>query len=68
MRHRLFQLMACLGLLIVPFLSAAEQHPEEFVGTVTSHVTIHYLLFTPEGYKEAAGFEWRSRDSGKPRA
>jgi hypothetical protein len=44
-----------LFLLIGPYFSHAEQHPGEFAASVTSHVNMRYLLFTPEGYEKADG-------------
>jgi hypothetical protein len=60
MCERFFAKTICLFLLICPYFSQAEQHPGEFAASITSHVQIQYLLFTPEGYKKAEGKVWPS--------
>src|SRR5258707_10429092 len=58
MCDRFFAMMICLFLLADPDWLQAEQHSAEFVGTVTSHVQMRYLLFTPKAYENAGGKKW----------
>src|SRR5260221_3001378 len=58
MCDRFFAMMICLFLLAAPDWLQAEQHSAEFVGTVTSHVQMRYLLFTPKAYENAGGKKW----------
>jgi hypothetical protein len=52
MCDRFFARTICLFLLIGPYFSQAGQHPGEFAASITSHVQMQYLLFTPEGYEQ----------------
>jgi len=58
MCDRFFVRTICLFLLIGPYFSQAGQHPGEFAASITSHVQMQYLLFTPEGYEQAEGKIW----------
>jgi predicted peptidase len=58
MCDRFFAMMICLFLLADPDWLQAEQHSAEFVGTVTSHVQMGYLLFTPKAYENSGGKKW----------
>ena len=51
-------MMICLFLLADPDWLQTEQHSAEFVGTVTSHLQMRYLLFTPKAYEDAGGKKW----------
>ena len=51
-------MMICLFSLVDPYCLQAEQHSAEFVGTVTSHVQMRYLLFTPKGDENSGGKKW----------
>ncbi len=58
MCDRFFSMMICLFLLADPDWLQTEQHSAEFVGTVTSHLQMRYLLFTPKAYENAGGKKW----------
>jgi poly(3-hydroxybutyrate) depolymerase len=58
MCDRFFARTICLFLLVGPYFSLAEQRPGEFAASITSHVHVRYLLFTPEEYEKAEGKIW----------
>jgi predicted peptidase len=58
MYDRFFAMMICLFLLTDPYWLQAEQHSAEFAGTVTSHVQMRYLLFTPKAYENSGDKKW----------